>query len=77
MGGIRIESDGTPHGTKIIDIYTGERLNNVIALDVNINLDEILATITVLPDEIVMTIPEDNVVIKEEDMKDEITEESD
>jgi hypothetical protein len=55
---VRIESDGTPYGCKIVDIDSGKSLNNVVAATWNLatgaaNRGEATITLTLLPVKIV------------------------
>jgi hypothetical protein len=52
MGGIRIEGDGTTEGTNVIDTYTGEKLDNIISVDIHAGVDGVSATIQIIPSEI-------------------------
>jgi hypothetical protein len=44
--GIRIDSNGTGNGTDIIDIETGERIENVYAVDIHFTRSEVRVSLT-------------------------------
>lgn len=57
--GIRIESDGTFMGTKIINLETGKQMANVTCIDIRLELGAhpIKAILEVSPVEIDITVP--------------------
>jgi hypothetical protein len=45
---LRIISDGTPHSTRVIDEDTGEKVEGVTSVNIDINLERSIARIELL-----------------------------
>ncbi len=74
MGKIRIESDGTPHGTHVIDTYTGEEIKGILDVQVNCDVNILTAILTLVPGEVDIIVEQDN-IIKKEGVPDSVYEE--
>jgi hypothetical protein len=74
----KIVYDGTPAGTKIFD-PDGNLLQNAIGCTIHMNTNEILAVIDVLAlkPHIEIDIPEENVIIRTEEISNEAEEQDD
>lgn len=61
MGSIRIESDGTTEGTRVIDTYTGEEITNIISINVICDINGTCAEIKLVPSEVEIEVQDEEI----------------
>jgi len=49
---VKIESDGTPFGTCVVDLETGKSIKNIRAIDIHIGVEGIEAKMEIIAPEI-------------------------